>query len=210
MTQFILIRHGETLWNRERRMQGHTDTLLSETGVRQARLLAQRLAQVEFDALYSSDSSRARETARSVAAVTGHELSVEPRLRERHFGVFEGLTGAEIEASYPDEYLRFKSRDPDFVVPGGESAHAFRARALGCLHEIAQRHADDVVVVVTHGLVLDLAYRAARDLPPEASRDAELINTGLNIFHYESGRWRLERWGDAAHLADAAIVHADG
>src|SRR5688572_19962610 len=93
MTQLILIRHGETLWNTQHRMQGHADSPLTEDGLRQARQLAQRLTQIEFKALYSSDSGRALETARIVAAATGHEIIVDSRLRERNFGVFEGLTG---------------------------------------------------------------------------------------------------------------------
>jgi probable phosphoglycerate mutase len=200
MTQLILIRHGETVWNRERRMQGHLDSPLSATGLRQAHLVARRLAQIEFDALYSSDSERAHRTARSVAEVTGHAIVVEPRLRERHFGVFEGLTGSEIQSNYPADYLRFQSRDPEFVVPGGESALAFRSRVLGCLGEIAERHAGSVVVVVTHGLVLDQLYRAAHGLPLNVLRGNDLINASLNTFRYDTGQWRLECWGDAAHL----------
>jgi probable phosphoglycerate mutase len=204
MTQLILIRHGETVWNRERRMQGHLDSPLSATGLRQAHLVARRLAQIEFDALYSSDSERAHRTARSVAEVTGHVIVVEPRLRERHFGVFEGLTGSEIQSNYPADYLRFKRRDPEFVVPGGESALVFRSRVLGCLREIAERHAGSVVVVVTHGLVLDQLYRAAHGLPLNVLRGNDLINASLNTFRYDTGQWRLECWGDAAHLtADA-------
>ena len=134
MTQLILIRHGETVWNQQRRMQGHSDSPLSETGMRQARLLARRLKQIEFSTLYSSDSGRAHHTARSVAAVTGHDIVLEPRLRERHFGAFEGLTGSEIEAKYPADYARFKSRDQAHVIPGGESASQFRARVSACFH----------------------------------------------------------------------------
>ncbi len=201
MTRLILIRHGETVWNREHRMQGHSDSPLSDTGLRQAQLLAQRLKEIEFTALYCSDSGRAHHTARSVAEATGHELIVEPRLRERHFGVFEGLTGPEIQAQHPDAYVRFKSRDPHYAVPGGESAAAFRDRALACLTEIAGHHANEVVVIVTHGLVCDIAYRAAHGIELMARRDFELVNAGLNRFRYEDGAWHIEVWGDAAHLA---------
>ena len=208
MTQLILIRHGETVWNRERRMQGHADSPLSDTGVRQARLLAKRLKQVDFSVLYSSDSGRAHHTARSVAEVTGHAIVVEPRLRERHFGVFEGLTGAEIQASYPDAYLRFKSRDPEYAVPGGESALAFRARALDCLREIAKRHAADVVTVITHGLVLDLVYRAANGIALGEPRTFELVNAGINRVRFDGGAWRVDAWGDGSHLDEGILTSA--
>ena len=207
MTTLILIRHGETVWNRERRMQGQSDSPLTDTGVRQARLLAQRMKDIAFTALYSSDSGRAHHTARSVAEATGHELIVDPRLRERHFGVFEGLTGPEMQAQHPDAYARFKSRDPDYAVPGGESAASFRDRALACLAEIAGRHTHELVVVVTHGLVCDVAYRAAMGIDLMAPRDFELVNAGLNHFRFEGGAWHIDAWGDASHLhADLTTV----
>ena len=207
MSQLILIRHGETLWNRERRMQGHSDSPLSDIGMRQAQLLARRLQEMKFTSLYCSDSGRAQHTARSVAELTGHELIVEPRLRERHFGVFEGLTALEIEAHHPAAYARFKSRDPHYVVPGGESAAAFRDRALACLTEIAGRHAGELVVIVTHGLVCDVAYRAANGIELTARRDFALVNAGINRFRYEGGAWHAEVWGDAGHLdADLTTV----
>ena len=205
MTQLILIRHGETVWNQQRRMQGHSDSPLSETGMRQARLLAHHLKQIEFSVLYSSDSGRAHHTARSVAEVTGHEFVLEPRLRERHFGAFEGLTGSEIEAKYPADYARFKSRDQAHVIPGGESASQFRARVSACFHEIAARHAGELVVVITHGLVLDVLYRAALGIPPELPRIHELVNAGINRLRYDGGAWHIEVWADASHL-DAGML----
>ena len=208
MTPVILIRHGETLWNQQRRMQGHSDSPLSETGVRQARQLALRLKQFSFSTLYSSDSGRAHHTARSVAEVTGHDIVLEPRLRERHFGVFEGLTGSEIEASFAVDYARFKSRDQAFVIPGGESALQFRTRVLACLHEIAGRHARELVVVITHGLVLDAMYRAALGISPELPRIHELVNAGINRLRYESGAWHIEVWADGSHLDESLLTSA--
>ena len=200
MTRLILIRHGETVWNREHRMQGHSDSPLSDTGKLQASLLAQRMSQFDFSSFYCSDSGRAHHTARIVAGVTGHALIVEPRLRERHFGVFEGLTGPEMQAQHPEAYARFKSRDPLYAVPGGESAQAFRDRALACLAEIATRHAGELVVVVTHGLVCDVAYRAAKGIDLMAPRNFDLVNAGINRFRIEGDAWHAEVWGDASHL----------
>lgn len=181
-------------------MQGQSDSPLSDVGLMQAQRLARRLKDLEFAALYCSDSGRAHHTARTVAELTGHALIVEPRLRERHFGVFEGLTGLEMQERHPEAYVRFKSRDPDYAVPGGESAAAFRERALACLAEIAARHPNETVVIVTHGLVCDIAYRAAKGIELMARRDFDLVNAGLNHFRYEEGRWHVEVWGDAAHL----------
>jgi probable phosphoglycerate mutase len=200
MSQLILIRHGETEWNRERRMQGHADSPLSEKGLRQAILLAQRMKKIEFKAFYSSDSGRAAETARFITDATGRPVLLEPRLRERNFGVFEGLTGPEMQERHPEAYARFKNREPDYVVPGGESARAFRDRALACLAEIATRHENELVVVVTHGLVCDVAYRAAYGLDLMAPRNFELVNAGINRFRFDGAAWHCEVWGDAGHL----------
>ena len=206
MTQLILIRHGETVWNQQRRMQGHSDSPLSETGLRQAQLLARRLKEIAFSALYSSDSGRAHHTARSVAEVTGHDIVLEPRLRERHFGVFEGLTGSEIEANYPAYYVRFKSRDQAHVIPGGESASQFRARVFACFDEISSRHNGELVVVITHGLVLDVLYRAALGIAPELPRLHELVNAGINRLRYDGSVWHIEVWADGSHLDEGMLT----
>lgn len=205
-TSVIVIRHGETEWNREKRMQGTTDTLLSDVGRAQALALGRRLATRDFSALYSSDLSRARDTASAIAERTDREVVTDPRLRERRFGIFEGLTTAEIVARYPEEHARFASRDPDYEVPGGESARAFTGRCLGCLAEIADRHRGAEVVVVTHGLVLDSLYRAAHGLGHGDRRPVPLINASLNLFDYGGGAWRLVLWGDVSHLAPEEVT----
>ncbi len=207
-TKLMVIRHGETAWNREKRMQGTTDTPLSGVGREQARALARRLAGRAFAALYSSDLARAWETARAIAELTGREAVADPRLQERRFGIFEGLTAEEIVARYPEEHARFASRDLDYAVPGGESAREFTGRCIGCLAEIAGRHPGREVVVVTHGLVLDSLYRAAHGLDHGARRPVPLINASLNVFGYAGGAWRLELWGDISHLsADQVTVY---
>lgn len=200
----IVVRHGETAWNRERRMQGHVDTALSEAGREQALALGRRLAGQAFDALYSSDLRRAWDTALVIAEHTGHAIVAEPRLRERAFGIFEGLTYEEMAARHPEEFAHFQSRDADYVIPGGESVREFRERCLACLAEIAEKHAGAEIVVVTHGLVLDLLYRAAHGMAHGAPRPVPLLNASLNVFGYASGGWRLQSWGDVGHLAETA------
>lgn len=210
MTRVILIRHGETAWNRERRMQGQSDTPLSDQGRIQARALGARFAGWRFAALYSSDLVRGMDTARCVADTTGQEIIADARLRERAFGIFEGLTAVEIAESYPDEFERFHTRDPDYVVPAGESARAFHDRCLGCLVEITERHPGEDVVVVTHGLVLDAVYRSAHSLPFEAPRTVPLLNASLNVFVRYDGAWRMDSWGDVEHLQDAQVTRYRG
>lgn len=209
-TKLIVVRHGETPWNREKRMQGTTDTPLSDVGQAQARALGRRLAGREFAALYASDLSRARDTASIIAEHTGRQLVVDSRLRERRFGVFEGLTAGEIRERFPEEYARFASRDPDYEVPGGECARRFAERCLGCLSEIAGRHHGQEIVVVTHGLVLDSLYRAAEGLSHGEARPVPLINASLNFFGHGEGRWRLVLWGDVSHLAPEEVTQYGG
>ena len=132
MTEILLVRHGETLWNQQGRMQGHHDSPLTPTGLHQARRLGRRLAQVEFAALYSSDLGRAHQTARCIADHTGHDIIADRGLRERSFGIFEGLTNAEIKTKFPEEYELFAKRLPDYVMADGESAARFMQRAVWC------------------------------------------------------------------------------
>jgi 2,3-bisphosphoglycerate-dependent phosphoglycerate mutase len=209
MTELILIRHGETAWNRERRMQGQTDTPLSDIGFAQAEAVGRRMAKHEFSALYSSDLSRAYETAAAIARESGREIRRERALRERTFGIFEGLTYSEMTQRYPEEHARFSQRDPDYAVPGAESPRQFYDRSLACLNAIAAAHPDECVVVVTHGMLLDTMYRAARNLPLTEKRDAPLFNASLNTFRREGGAWIEVSWGDITHLAEAGVTHFD-
>jgi 2,3-bisphosphoglycerate-dependent phosphoglycerate mutase len=209
-TRLIVVRHGETVWNRERRMQGTTDTPLSDVGRSQAQAVGRRLAGEDFSALYASDLARARETASIIAGHSGRKLVVDARLRERRFGIFEGLTAGEIEQRFPEEHARFISRDPDYEVPGGECARRFTERCLGCLSEIAGRHRGEEIVVVTHGLVLDSLYRAAQGLGHGERRPVPLINASLNFFDHGAGRWRLVLWGDVTHLVPGEVTQYRG
>ncbi len=211
MTEIVLIRHGETAWNRERRMQGQTDTPLSEIGRAQAEALGQRMARhpKSFSAIYSSDLSRAYDTAAAIARLTGHEIRRDSALRERTFGILEGLTYAEMVQKYPEEHARFSQRDPDYAVPGGESPRQFYERGLACINAIADAHPGECVVVVTHGMVLDTLHRAAHKLPLIEKREAPLFNASLNTFRRDGGTWIEVAWGDIQHLTDAGITYFD-
>jgi probable phosphoglycerate mutase len=201
-TELVVIRHGETLWNSEHRMQGQRDSALSQLGRAQARALGQRMRNERFDYLYSSDLSRAFETAQAVSRSTGHEIRIDVRLRERGFGIFEGLTRAEMEALHPKEYARFRARDPDYALPGGESPRAFHERCMGCFHEIVEKHPGCRIVVVAHGLLLVSLYRTTHGLNLTEPRGLDLINASLNTFHYVDQRWQIVSWADQTHLTD--------
>jgi len=210
-TRVVLIRHGETHWNREGRIQGyHGDSPLTPAGREQVRSLGERMAREGADLLYSSDSGRTRETADPIVAATGLQVIHDRELRERAYGVFEGCRYAEVPSRFAEEYERFRSRDPHYVPPGGESAAQFRERILSALRRIAGGATGRCVAVVTHGGVLGILYREAMGMPLEAPRNYPIANASLNRLRFADGRWLLDGWGDVAHLpAESLSERAD-
>lgn len=203
-TELILIRHGETEWNSLGRLQGHLDSQLSAKGLRQADALAARLASVSFHALYCSDLGRALETARRIAARTGHSVVQDLRLRERGLGLLEGLTREEANQRHPEVFAEYAAGGPDFVIPGGESASQRLRHAVECLEELGARHAGARVVVVTHGGVLSSLFRHCLGIPPGAPRTFSVLNASWSQFDYHAGSFRLVTWGDVNHLRDSS------
>ena len=208
-TTILLIRHGETAWNAERRLQGHLDITLNDEGRRQADALGRALTGAPLAAVIASDLQRARQTAQAVAGT--HELPVhsDRQLRERCYGGFEGMLYAEIEQRYPDDYAAWQGRDIDAVMPPGvsvaESFRQFYARALAALHHWAQQYAGQTIAVVAHGGVLECIYRAALGLPLDTARDFQVMNASINRFSLADGKLSLEHWGDVTHLAATAL-----
>jgi probable phosphoglycerate mutase len=205
-TRLILLRHGETLWNLEQRYQGHLDSPLTDAGVLQSGALASRLAGYAFSALYSSDLGRALQTAEIIAKRTGHTLATDSRLRERHLGIFQGLSKREIRQKYPQEYGLYKSGGPDYAVPNGESATQACARLLDCLNELARRHAGESIVVVAHGGVLSALLIHTLGISSGAPRRFERHNGSWNLFVCRDEKWFLETWGDVSHLQTAKFT----
>jgi probable phosphoglycerate mutase len=199
-TFFVVVRHGETEWNREGRYQGHLDSPLTLAGQETSRALADRLARHSLTALYSSDLGRARQTAQMIAGRTGHDVLLEERLRERNLGILEGLTKSEVQQRYPEEYRRYRALQPDFVVPRGESVRQRFAQVVSCFEELAVRHENGRVVVVTHGGALNAMLRHTLGIPLDVPRRFAVANGSWNQFLHREGRWLLETWGDLSHL----------
>lgn len=158
-TRIIAIRHGETAWNVDTRLQGHLDIALNEVGLWQAQRAAQALADEPIDAIYASDLLRAWQTALSIADVADCPLTPHAGLRERGFGDFEGKTYAEIEATWPDLSLQWRKRVPDWAPPGGESLLTMRERVQHTVTSLAAKHLGGQIVLVAHGGVMDMLYR---------------------------------------------------
>jgi probable phosphoglycerate mutase len=203
-TSVILIRHGETRWNAEGRYQGQLDSPLTEEGVRQAEAIAYRLAADGVDRLYASDLGRARATADQIAQATGLSLVLDHRLRERHFGLFHGLTPQTIQERHPAEYAGFNAADPDFRIPGGESLRELHQRAVSCLEELTERHRGERLILVTHGGALAALVKHVLDLPLAAPRPFRVLNAAYNLIRRVQDRWLLEVLGDVSHLQSPA------
>jgi probable phosphoglycerate mutase len=208
-TTILFVRHGETAWNRIKRIQGHTDIPLSEHGVRQAQRLAARLRPEAgdgpaIDAVISSDLSRAAQTAQPVAQAWGVPLGTTPRLRERSYGAFEGLDRSEIRARFPDDFAQWQSRDPHFAPPGGESFWTFYERTIDAVRALLDGAHGKTIVCVAHGGVLDCVYRFVKALPLHLPRDHALLNASINEVRFDAGladRGQVVRWADVDHLS---------
>lgn len=200
MTQLFTIRHGETPWNTEGRLQGHANIPLAPKGLAQAQALAQSLKDQAFTAIYSSDLDRAYQTAECIALHHRIPIKIDARLREKNLGVFQGLTREEIAQQLPDEFAIYQQNNPDYQVPEGESNRQFFQRCIDCFDEIALRHTGEKVLVVAHGGVLGNLFKYTVGIPLEMPRRFELLNTSLNIFTHKHATWILESWGNLSHL----------
>ncbi len=201
-TRILAIRHGETAWNVDTRIQGQLDIPLNETGRWQASRMAQALADRPIRAIYASDLLRARETAQVLAQAVDLPVLDAPGLREREFGIFEGKTFAEIAARWPEESLRWRKRDPGFAPDGGESLLQFRQRVTEAAQALAERHVGELIALVSHGGVMDVLYRAATRQDLQAPRTWALGNAAINRLLWTPQGFTLVGWSDTNHLLD--------
>jgi len=194
-TRFCLIRHGETDWNIEHRIQGQIDIPLNQRGREQAKAIAASLNGHRFAALYSSDLQRARDTAAFVAAPLGLEPRIEPGLRERHCGLLQTFTREEGKERFPEVFARYAVRDPDFNLGTGESLKMMQERVASTLERLAAKHAGESVLCITHGGILDIAYRLAKGVDLTVPRNFEIPNAVPNWIEIGREGWRLVAWG---------------
>lgn len=207
-THFWLIRHGETEWNANRRLQGWLDIPLSETGYQQARRLAshfQSLEAPQFHAVLSSDLSRAAETARIATAHLGLPLITSPQLRERNYGVYQGMDWAALSEGLAREGVNL--RDPDQAIEQGETFTEFALRVSSTFEGYARQYAGRNVLVFSHGGVVDIAWRKAGGHALTVKREGTILNTSINVFDIDAdGSWRMGGWNQVGHL-DLPALH---
>jgi probable phosphoglycerate mutase len=209
MTEIWVVRHGETPWNVVRRVQGWEDIPLNEKGIAQAQALGKHLETLKatgdgVDAIYTSDLKRAHHTASILADSLGLTLNVEPGVRERHFGVLQGLIYGEMDQHAPEAAKVWRSRDPDAGLPGGESLGFFHRRVVQAIDDIAAKHLGQRVMVVSHGGAMDIIWRHATQVSLRVPREAPLLNASLNRLSVSKDGWKLINWGDVRHLEHGA------
>jgi 2,3-bisphosphoglycerate-dependent phosphoglycerate mutase len=209
-TELVLIRHGETAWNALGKFQGHTDIALNEAGLAQARATAHAVARLHrqqpFAGLISSDLQRAVQTAQPLAQVTGLQAAVDVRLRERNYGVLEGLTRAEMAQHHPHDFARLF--EPRHAPPQGESLAQVFDRVTAALNELAQTHRGQRILVVCHGGVLHMAWHVANAQWVDAAHSGHIRNASLNSIVHDGSRFSVRYWGDTEHLQPSAPQEA--
>ena len=204
-TRILAIRHGETAWNVEGRIQGQLDVPLNDMGRWQVHRLALALAGEDVAAIYASDLLRAMETAQAVARGCGRPVVTDPGLRERGFGIFEGLSYAEINQRWPEQAERWRRRDPTFGAPGGETLNRFHERSIATAARLAALHPGQTIALVSHGGVMDCLYRAASRVALDAPRSWQLGNAAINRLLYTPQGFTLVGWSDICHLDDDSL-----
>ena len=204
-TRIIAVRHGETSWNADARIQGQLDIGLNETGRWQAQRVGQALAEEAITAVYSSDLERAHATAQSISEVKGIPVIPHEGLRERSFGMFEGKTFDEIHQEWPEHAHNWRKRIPEWQPPeGGESLIQLRERVTRTVQELAARHPGEQIVLVAHGGVLDALYRVATGQEVNSPRTWELPNGAINRLLWTPQGFTLVGWSDTQHLDHAS------
>jgi probable phosphoglycerate mutase len=204
-TRIIAVRHGETAWNVDARIQGQLDIELNDTGRWQARRVGWALATEAITAVYSSDLGRAHETARAISERVGLPVIPHTGLRERRFGMFEGKTFDEIHQTWPDHHDLWRKRIPEWQPPqGGESLLELRERVSRTMQDLAARHPGEQIVIVAHGGVLDTLYRIATGQEVNSPRTWQLPNGAINRLLWSPQGFTLVGWSDTQHLEHAA------
>lgn len=203
--ELLIVRHGESEGNAEGRFGGHGPTPLTERGRRQAERVAELLAALAPTALVSSDLSRALSTAEVIAARTGLAPVLEPGLRERCLGIFDGLSFAEVQERYPAEWARLTGRDLAFCPEGGEAIDDMFGRVTAAIDRIVAAHAGGRVVVVSHGIAIFhmFAHVAGLGSPGRGLQVFALVdNCSLSRFRHREGRWLIRSLNERHHLED--------
>ena len=210
-TRFCLVRHGETNWNVEGRLQGHTDVDLNERGITQAAQMAKAIKAInlQFDVLYTSDLLRAAKTANAIEKLFNTKAIVDSSLRERHLGALQGITAKEAPLFDAELWKSHISRDIHQELRGGESIAQLAQRVQKALEKIRMQYLGQTILVVSHGGTLDMMYRLASNQALDAERAISVPNASLNWISHDGSSWKVDRWADTSHLDTLALDNLD-
>jgi len=210
-TRFCLVRHGETDWNVQHRLQGHIDISLNSHGLAQAEKMAKALKhiQLEFDVLYTSDLQRAEQTANAIERLYEVKAIRNTALRERHLGALQGLITTEALAQEPELWRSHVNRDLDQDLRGGESILQFAHRIQSALEELQQKHLGQTVLLVSHGGALDMMYRLTSGQGLETEKLVAVPNASLNWISHDGYSWKVDSWADTSHLEGLSLDNLD-
>lgn len=200
MVRWYLVRHGRTAFNRDNRVQGHSQIVLDEEGLAEAECLHDRLAEVEFVAAFSSDLSRAEQTARIILGSRHIVLNTSPDLRELNYGLWEGLNVKEIEAEYKDDMSRFMKDDHDFAPPEGENVSHLIERTGRFLEQIKGQATEGNLLVICHGGSLRGLVVHLLKLPLEFFWSLQVDRASLSLIDVYPNRAVLNLFNDTSHL----------
>jgi len=212
--RLILVRHGETDWNAEGRIQGMLDVPLNALGLAQAKIVGEELARsVDVASIISSDLVRTRETAKPLVEGTGFPITFDARLRERHFGVLQGITYDEWRTRDAEGMARYHSGDADYGPEGGETARAFLDRCVSAITDLVIGCEEKTLILVTHGGVVSSMYRHSQGLEFHSQRTWSVPNASISewrvAYQNEAPVFYCDRIGDAAHLEEPALDEVD-
>jgi len=204
--KIIMVRHGETKWNTENRIQGQANTPLTELGIKQAQQTGKALHKENISEIYSSDLGRAMQTAKVINKYLNLSITKKEGLRERNYGVLQGISFDELDDKFPVIRLNLNSRDPNYVIPGGESIFQFSQRVSTCINSIIANSNASNLLLVVHGGVLERFFHTVLGLPLDFKRSFSLSNSSINKFSYINGTWQLDSWGITNHLDENLVL----
>lgn len=203
MVRLYITRHGETVWNTQKRMQGHKDSPLTEKGIHQAEQLARKLADIQLDAVYASSSGRTIQTARILAGDRKTPVIPLDELREISLGEWEGRTFEEVEAENPEQYRNFWECPHRYEPSGGEGFPDIRRRIGEILSTLVSRHDGGNLLVVTHAVALKTIMAIVENKDWKDLWTGAFIHpTSLSELEYENGVWKAVKWGDISHYEE--------
>lgn len=204
-TMIYLVRHGETEWNRQGRLQGQLNSALTPEGIKQTGAFRATITELNPHVVYSSDQERAVLTAQILTADLESEIILDDNLSEMNFGVFQGHDWDYIENNMKEIYDLYREDDPDYIIPQGESHNQFHSRVTGAFQKIIDTHRGKKILIISHGGSINKILCYAKGMKPSGNRYFKTENLALNILKYSEGNFTLETSVDLVDFTKALV-----